>query len=260
MPLRADLVVGDTRSLYLGWLLCAQCDELDDDESEPPVPPGLRSLSGPLSALVEFLGLQCSLVEIAAERSDEGATNACTREDLAAWLATLPASEKDAMLAGLAEGHRPYLGLEILRRCSRSSGPARCAANKPRTVADLLRAAEAREEKKRRQAATSEARRRAREERERAVARDKELDWLSSRQAAAWREVEANVATRTSSGYVRAVAVLSDLRDLAVRSNRQRKFAERVADLRARHEKKSNFLKELDRAGIPGLSEEAPHP
>ena len=41
VPLRAELIAGDARCLYLGWLLCVQRGEFDDDEREPPVPPGL---------------------------------------------------------------------------------------------------------------------------------------------------------------------------------------------------------------------------
>jgi hypothetical protein len=41
---RSELARGDQRALYLGWLLCAQNGELDDDEIEPPVPAGVGQL------------------------------------------------------------------------------------------------------------------------------------------------------------------------------------------------------------------------
>ena len=41
IPLRADLLRGDCRCLYLGWLCCAQNEEMGEDETAPPVPPGL---------------------------------------------------------------------------------------------------------------------------------------------------------------------------------------------------------------------------
>ena len=50
LPLRADLAVGDLRALYLGWLSCAQAEELEDDAVEPPVPPGLGAPSAALQA------------------------------------------------------------------------------------------------------------------------------------------------------------------------------------------------------------------
>src|SRR5208283_478718 len=45
MPLRSDLLRGDLRCLYLGWLRGAQDGGLDEDEMEPPVPAGLQELS-----------------------------------------------------------------------------------------------------------------------------------------------------------------------------------------------------------------------
>jgi hypothetical protein len=41
IPLRADLLRGDERCLYLGWLRSGQNQELDEDDIEPPVPPSL---------------------------------------------------------------------------------------------------------------------------------------------------------------------------------------------------------------------------
>ena len=43
VPLRAELLNVDLRALYLAWLLSVQCEELDEDEEEPPVPPGLEA-------------------------------------------------------------------------------------------------------------------------------------------------------------------------------------------------------------------------
>jgi hypothetical protein len=52
VPLRAELASGDLRALYLGWLLCAQNEFLDGDTVEPPVPPGLATLSEAQESLV----------------------------------------------------------------------------------------------------------------------------------------------------------------------------------------------------------------
>ena len=57
MSLRSELLHGDIRCLYLGWLLCAQNEEFAEDELEPAVPAGLGELSAPLHSLIEFLGI-----------------------------------------------------------------------------------------------------------------------------------------------------------------------------------------------------------
>src|SRR5581483_10793170 len=63
VPVRAELAAGDQRLLYLAWLLCVQNEELDEEEVEPPVPPGLGNLSGPLRSLADFLRLDEALLD-----------------------------------------------------------------------------------------------------------------------------------------------------------------------------------------------------
>ena len=48
LPLREQLLAGDMRSLYLVWLRGVEIGEIEDDASEPPLPPGLGKLSEPL--------------------------------------------------------------------------------------------------------------------------------------------------------------------------------------------------------------------
>src|SRR4051794_39654431 len=45
LALRDDLLGGDLRALYLGWLLVVQYGEIDPDDREPEVPPGLGALT-----------------------------------------------------------------------------------------------------------------------------------------------------------------------------------------------------------------------
>lgn len=65
LPLRSELLDGDLRSLYLAWL--SAVGYLDGEETEPPVPPGLRQLSGSQQAFAEFIGIgQDLLVTVSA--------------------------------------------------------------------------------------------------------------------------------------------------------------------------------------------------
>lgn len=52
---RSELAAGDLRLLYLAWLLALQWDEVDDEDTEPPVPADLGQLSASLQAIVDFL-------------------------------------------------------------------------------------------------------------------------------------------------------------------------------------------------------------
>ncbi len=74
---RAELAAGDLRSLYLAWLATYGAWERDedafdrdaDDDLEPPVPPGLGTLTAAQRALAEFLRLDDDLLATAAQAS-----------------------------------------------------------------------------------------------------------------------------------------------------------------------------------------------
>lgn len=64
---RADLLAGDLRPLYLLWLLSAQCGERRASAAEPPRPPGLERPTGSLWMFAEFLRLNADLLTVAVE-------------------------------------------------------------------------------------------------------------------------------------------------------------------------------------------------
>lgn len=64
---RDELMRGDLRPLYLGWL--AAGDALQDGMLEPEVPSGLAELSPAQQALVEFLEIAPDLLAAASMSS-----------------------------------------------------------------------------------------------------------------------------------------------------------------------------------------------
>jgi len=251
VPLRADLAAGDLRALYLGWLLCVQAGELDDGEAEPPCPPGLGRLSAALEAFVAFMRVDRDLLAAAAAGS-AAAEEATPAGEVERWVSGLPEAERTALLARLVRGE-PHLRAELLRRfrASRAAAPSGGAAGR-RTVAELREAAERRAEARRRREAERAARERARREREAAEARERHLASLAGREAEAWREAEALIATKQSGKYDAAVALLRDLRELAVRAGRREEVEARLAGLLDRHAKKPSLVGRLRAAGLVG--------
>ena len=63
LPLRSDLLRGDLRCLYLGWLLCVQCDEFSGEVRDLPAPRPLGRIIGSLHSLMI---LRWEAVEVAA--------------------------------------------------------------------------------------------------------------------------------------------------------------------------------------------------
>jgi len=251
LPLRGDLLRGDHRCLYLGWLCCAQSEELDDDEIEPPVPPGLKALSGSLEAFAEFMGIDHDLIEVAASESAHLATPP-NRNVLAAWIRALPEKDKDALLVDAALNAASVTGAEILRRfdLSQVNTPPTEAQAKHRTVGGLLAAAREIGSQKARLAAERARAERARQEQKAAKARARYLDELARREQATWQKVEMLIQAKQPKKYDLAVTLLVDLRDLAARSKTDAKFQAALVTLRKCHVAKPSFLGRLLDAGL----------
>ncbi len=148
ISVRAELMRGDFRALYLGWLSSLRSYGLDEDEDddslEPPVPPGLAKLSAPLRELANFLRIDDELIEVAASGSVGEPPAEPSPMELARWIRELPVSEKDTyLLRFLAEEEDILLRAELARRFREATLPkgARPAPTaKRRTVAQLLAA------------------------------------------------------------------------------------------------------------------------
>ena len=70
VPLRAEIMAGDLRPLYLAHLAVISDDDHDPDEAvETPVPAGLKKPTDAQYALAEFFGIGRTMIAAAAERS-----------------------------------------------------------------------------------------------------------------------------------------------------------------------------------------------
>ena len=239
LPVRAELLAGDLRALYLLWLVGVQVGEVSDDAVEPPVPASLDALTGSQAALVEFLRIDRDLVDVAAAGSPSASAH---RVDVAAWVAGLSGAERDVLLVGLLEGTDPLLRAATLRRVR----PGRRDGAGVRTAAELRDRAVARRERReqaerdRRAARAAEAARRAE------VARRERLAALAAEGDGAWVRVAARIAEKKPSGYDVAVDLLVDLREVCEPSV----FASRLAALRREHGRKVSFVERLAHAGL----------
>ena len=142
VSLRADLINGDLRALYLAWLLGVQNGAVDDDQLEPPVPAGLAELTGPLAALVEFLRIDESLVAAAAQHSAPPGKTKLAKSAVAKWVRGLPVKDKDQLLTRIVTEDAQSVALELRRDMQAAGNPRVSAAvGERRSVGTLLRAA-----------------------------------------------------------------------------------------------------------------------
>ena len=259
LGVRAEIAVGDLRPLYLAWLAGYGTWERDedvfdrdhDDELEPPVPPGLRTLSAAQQALAEFLRLDADLLHVAAAASPDRAP-ADTR-GLASWIGGLTVKEKDRLLLRVAGDDAAAVHLELLHRFRGQPGISAEGVDQ-RTVADLLDgSARFRNERERReaQARTAEfARREARQAR----AYQRQLDRLAQDEEQAWARAESLISTKKPNDYETAVTLLTDLHALAERDGSTDDFDRRISALRLEHARKPALIRRLDTACL-GISD-----
>jgi hypothetical protein len=253
IPVRAELTRGDRRALYLAWLLCVQNGELDDEDTEPPVPAGLGQLSASLESFVEFLRIDRDLLDVAAQGGAAMKDAGPSRDEVRAWVSGLSAGEKDESLVRLIVDEDPALATELLHRFLEHRAAARPRPDTPaapRTVGRLLQAAEARTEERRRAKARQMAEAAKRREREAARAKAQHLDEIARQEPELWARIDSLIATKQPNRYAEAVTLLLDLRDLAQRDGNERKFRMELETLRTVHARKPAFLERLRKAGL----------
>jgi hypothetical protein len=246
---RAELERGDLRALYLGWLLCAQNDELGDDDLEPPVPPGLGKLSASGESLLEFLRIDRDLLHVAAQASPDTAETAIELKDARKWLRSVVAEDKDDALARIIANDDAEAVRSLRKRLLAEQQGAGPSPGARRTVRELLDAANAWGRDRMKIEARRRAQKKAKEERAAAIAREAHLNSLAGREKELWREVDEIIPTKLPKNYDRAVQILCDLRDLDARKP-SGDFSMRLQALRSSHSSKNSFLKRLNNGGL----------
>ena len=252
LPIRQALLKGDLRPLYLGSLCGVQREELDEDELEPPLPPGLGELNATLNNLGEFLELDSTLIEVAALGSPPFEEDDLIEEwEAKEWIAGLHEERKNDLLYRVISGEERSVRNAMLAGFKKArGGTAGPNAPEPRRVGDLLEAAEKLSESYR-QAAEAERLQRESEQREREAKRKAaHLETLRQNGERSWSEAEAWVQTKRPADYDRAVERLLDLREIHSLDGDLSGFELRCLELLARHKGKPSFVDLLRKAGL----------
>jgi hypothetical protein len=278
LPLRDELVRGDYRSFYIGWLAAiAQASEDDDEDEaedeiavweedeeevedgedpeddeevrsagrrEPPVPSGLAALTVAQTALSEFLGVDSDLLTVAAAESPDVAASADSDAQAVAWVAQLPEKEVRNLLVRVLKGEGMRVETELQSRYFRSRNAAdpdsgAKARRGGRTAAQLLAlAAEAERERKQQEAAARDRKRHA------------YLKGLVPRFPELWTTVNALAEEQKAAAYGKACAVLLDLRDAYDHAGRSSEFQAEIAGFIGRNTRRSALIREIRAAQL----------
>ncbi|MEO2017271.1 MAG: hypothetical protein ABGZ53_23180 [Fuerstiella sp.] len=130
--LREMLLRGDLRPLYVAWL--ATC--CDDEQLEPPVPPGLGESVDAIDAMAELYELPQNMIAAAAQKSPTRPSSVGNEKRVCDWLKKQKKADlHDALKTSLLgdDGERRRLLMQI------TSGDEECIQLAPpsRTMGDL---------------------------------------------------------------------------------------------------------------------------
>ena len=210
-PLRDELLAGDTRPLYLGWLARVCAGELGDEDVEPPLPAGLASLTLAQQTLVEYLQLDLDWLAAAAQASPPRQDPSSEEEETRLWLAEQTPEALRASVALLLAG-RAQEAQQGVRQAYLAWQAARCPSAEAlprRTLAQIRTGiALAREQRLVREAeaqAVLAAKQKA--------AREVELVKLAARSAQVWQEIDTSLQRGSGVGYDQALRLIVELHD-----------------------------------------------
>ncbi|MDZ7583035.1 MAG: hypothetical protein U5R30_21265 [Deltaproteobacteria bacterium] len=123
-PIRDELLRGDLRSLYIGWLTAVSRAMMDDDEMEPISVNGLGQLTSAQQALAEFLEVDEDLLAGAGMGSPAAQSEDISEKDVDIWIDALPRDGVNSILKQLLEGKGQQAERSIRNRYGMAARPS----------------------------------------------------------------------------------------------------------------------------------------
>lgn len=249
-PLRDELLRGDMRPLYLGWLAGVSSGEVDEKATEPLPPPGLSRLTAAQQSLAKFLEVDEDLLA-AAGLSDRQGSKPDSESDveLDTWITALPTAEKTAMLKLLLSGNAQQAERKLKLRFltwQREQQSVAKPETRRRTVADLHKlAASAADARKRREAAQ-----RKQTEAERQAKRETYLRTLAADFDQCWQAADKLAERGIASACDEVKRSLVDLSDAYALCATRADFDRKLVQFMARHGKRGALVRRVADAGL----------
>jgi len=247
-PVRDELLRGDLRSLYIGWLAAVTREMMDDDDQEPLSVSGLGELTAAQQALAEFLEVDPDLLAGAGIGSPAAQEAEVSRRETEKWIDSLPREEVKLILKQLLEGKGQQAERSIRNRfASWRRGLQTGDTDAPRrTVGDLRQNAE--------KAHLIRLEKQKRDRKQREIKRRKEreayLKNLSSDFPKAWASVKEPVERGSGRGYDEACRILVDIAEAYALFATEKQFQKELKRFMAGHLRRKALIQRLVKAGI----------
>ncbi len=249
LPLRDELLRGDTRPLYLGWLARVGSEEIGDEDIEPPLPAGLKTLTPAQMALAEFLEIPPDWLTAAAANSVDLAGSTNTTPVMDAWLALQTPAQMRETLRLLLQQRGPEAERGVLGRFlawQRAQQTPGTASPERRTVAQIeeiyheVERIRLEREKRDRQALAARQR----------AACDKHLAEVAARADDIWAQIDQTLQQGTGGAYEKAQQAVQELADALALAGRKDEFRPGLERLMASHGKRPAWVTRMRKAGF----------
>ena len=211
IPLRAELLSGDLRPLYLAHLAVLRDMNHDPDETiEAPVPIGLGKPTPAQLALAEFYEIGRGLITAAAPDVPAAPLSIDPRAGFSEWLAAQPETAKSAWLTDLMAKTDSSVRAELLAAYRQARAPQTWPTlQRSMSMAQLEAEAKEIEDEMGRKKAAAFAR-----------ARAQKLAKMAQDPKPFLREAEKLVENRSTEGYAKASSLLAEIREALAGSDR----------------------------------------
>jgi hypothetical protein len=246
-PVREELLRGDLRSLYIGWLRAVTTEETDPDDLEPLAIHGLHKLTAAQQALAEFLEVDVDL--LAGVGADSQGNNTSTEDDAAldSWLDKLPKAEVKGYLRQMLDRQGANAERALKRRHAAWQAKSTSASTRAlRSVAELWQLAEQAKGLR----LIEEAKARLQAEAERKMQRDAWLAKLVADFPRAWKAAHDDANKGHAHAYDAACRQLIDLSDAYSQHATLAAFQKEFQKFMAEHSRRRALVQRLVKAGL----------
>jgi hypothetical protein len=245
-PIRGELMRGDLRSFYIGWLAAVTIGEIDEGEEEPPIPDGLAPLTAAQESLAEFLEVDVDL--LAGAVSDRPTTrNMDAESDIDLWLATLPTEDMRQWVRKVMTGRGQEAECEMKTRfATRQKNAGDAHSFQRRTVAELRNRAESIKEGR----TNHEKKLQEQAEVKRRKERESYLAKLAANFPKTWQMVKQKIAVGSGRAYDEVCHDLIDLAEAYDRCACRQTFDAELSLLMVAHGRRKSLVQRLVKAKL----------
>lgn len=239
--IREELIRGDFRPLFLGWLAGYDPDEWQNEGDEavlmPPIPARLHQLSGAQTALIEHFPVDLDALAVAAELSQ---AHELERMPIAVALERLSLFEMRTLLGRVAEGG----GAGVMAELNRLTLPqAQTSVGQMWKCTDFAaKVIEARSFRQKKEAEAA-----VKEQRRKQELRQQHLTSVMRRAETMWSGLAALMDQKISSAYDEAANQLQELHDAYSQAGDSAEFNRRMGEFRTRYSNRPAMLRRIEK-------------